>query len=94
MSSKPKSHSNQRRTKPKPTVIQQNNKKCIVLDEEKALREKFPDPTERQKYVDELNEACSQPGFMEALYAYFMTRDISGFDPNVIPFEHELINIT
>jgi hypothetical protein len=94
MSSKPFNQRRSQKPKTKPTVYRDNNKKYVVIDEDKALRDRFPDPAERKKYVDELNESVSQPGFIEALYEYFLTRDISGFDPNVIQFEHETIDIS
>jgi hypothetical protein len=49
------------------------------------MKEHFPDPIERAKYEEELSKAVNAPGFMDALYSYFIKRDISNFDPNVIP---------
>jgi hypothetical protein len=52
-------------------------KKFIVLDEEEAMKEHFPDPIERANFEEELSKAVNAPGFMEALYSDIMKRDIS-----------------
>jgi hypothetical protein len=71
--------------KPKSYHKPKATKKFIVIDEEASMKEHFSDPIERRKYEEELEKSVNAPGFMEALYSYYMNRDISNFDPNVIP---------
>jgi hypothetical protein len=49
------------------------------------MNKHFPDPIERAKYEQELSKVVNAPGFMEALYSYFMRVDLTNFDPNDIP---------
>jgi hypothetical protein len=72
-------------------VYEINDTKYIVIDEEVNMKKRYPNEAEREHKYRELEDCINRPGFYEALYQYFMSIDLTGFDPNVIPFEHDLI---
>jgi hypothetical protein len=78
----------------RPKIYELGDTKYLVLDEEASMKKQHPNEAERNQHYKELEDCIKQPGFYEALRRYFMSIDLTGFDSNKIPFDHDLIKLS